>query len=186
MDTIKKIIPSVCWLIATFILGFLASKWSLFWDHLEYGQCYCYFIGYRMEDFLSVPLPALKEEVIYRFVPFLVATTLVMIIKQPKAKKVVIALCIMAIIMVQLYFGYKHFHPECGDTNYWFFVRLQGGLGIILACIYGVMFWLSMKKFYPKSKHHILTFLLCHILAILTTTIIHSISNCLIIVNYTF
>jgi len=186
MDTIKKIIPSVCWLIATFILGFLVSKWSLFWDHLEYGHLHCYFIGDRLNDFLSVPLPALKEEVIYRFIPFLVATTLVMTIKHPKAKKLVIALCIMAIIVVQLYFGYKHFHPEYGDTNYWFFVRLQGGVGIILACIYGVMFWLSMKNFYPKSNHHFLTFAMCHIFAILTTTIIHSISNCLIVVDYTF
>lgn len=186
MNTIKKIIPSVCWLVVVFILGFLASKWSLFWDHLEYGQCYCFFIGDRMKDFLDVPLPALKEEIIYRFAPFLVATSLVMVIKPPKAKKIVTTLCIIAIIMVQLYFGYKHFHPERGDTDYWFFVKLQGGVGVLLACIYGVMFWLSMKKFYPKNKRHVFIFLLCHILAILTTTIIHSVNNCFIIVDYTF
>ena len=146
MYTIKKIIPGICWLVVACILGFLASKWSLFWDHLEYGQCYCHFIGNRMEDFLGVPLPALKEELIYRFAPFLVATTLVMIIKHQTAKKIVTILCIMIIIMIQLYFGYEHFHPECGDTSYWFFIRIQGGLGVILACAYGVMFWLSMKK----------------------------------------
>lgn len=176
----------VSWILVVGLLGFLISKWSLFWSHLEYGDIRCCFIGNRLKDCMDLSVCAIKEEIIYRFVPFLVATSIAMLLKSKKAKTITMIMCIIVIIMIQLYFGYKHFHPEYGDTNYWFNIVLQGGLGIFLACIYGFVFWLGMKTFYSKNHHLVLTFLMCHTVALITTILVHSINNSLIVIAYTF
>jgi hypothetical protein len=186
MNTIKKIIPTVCWLVAICILGFLTYKWSYFWGHLEYGEIKCCFIGNRLKDCMNLSISAVKEEFIYRFLPFLITTSIVVPIKSKKTKKIVAIISIIVIILIQLYFGYKHFHPEYGNTNYWFNVKLQGGVGILLACIYGMIFWLTMKKFYPNSKYHILIFAVCHIIALISAILVHSINNSLLVIAYTF
>jgi hypothetical protein len=185
MNTIKKIIPAVCWLVAICILGFLSYKWSFFWGYLEYGKIKCCFIGDRLKDCVDLSISAIKEEIIYRFLPFLFATSIIIPIKSKIAKKIVAIISIIVIIMIQMYFGYKHFHPEYGYSNYWFNVKLQGGVGIFLACIYGVIFWLTMKKFYPNSKYRILIFAACHIIALISTILIHSINNTLLVIAYT-
>ena len=168
------------------LIGFLAYSWSIFWDRLEYGKCYCHFRGDRLREWIGTILPALKEELIYRTAPILIVTSILMLAKSPLERKINMVLGAIFILFVQLYFGLCHFHPEDGDTNYWFNIRIQGGLGVFCVCTYLFFFWLFMKRFYKKSKHPVLIFFLSHAVATLASAAVHIINNCLIIVAYTF
>lgn len=183
---IKDVCCALCAVVFVCLMGFLASRWSLFWAYVKCGETYSYFIGDRLKDCMELSLCAIKEEVIFRFIPILVATSLIMIIKSPLAKKITIGLSIIIIIMIQLQFGYYHISPEFGDNDYWFHIKLQGGVGIMLVMVYCIIFLLAMKRFYKKSKHPIPTFTMCHIFSILASATAHIINNCLVIIAKTF
>jgi len=184
---IKDVCCALCAVVFVCLMGFLASRWSLLATYLKFGYIAdCFSRGERMQDFIDFSVCAFKEEAIYRCLPILITTSIIMIVKPPVLKKISIVLSAIIIILVQLKFGYDHFHPELGCTDYWFYIRLQGGIGIILAGTYCLVFWLSMRRFYIGSKHPIISFLLCHVLAILASITVHAVNNCLVIIAQTF
>lgn len=177
----------ICWMLIVWLLGFIASRWSLFWSYLQYGgKTHCFFWGDMLQNCRYYTLVAIKEEIIYRCLPFVGITSILMLLKPGIIKNVVILCGIILIIIIQLQFGYLHFHPENSGTTSWYHIKLQGGLGIFLAITYGLLFYFAMKILYKRIKYPILSFVTCHFLAILTSIWVHAINNILITIAQSY
>ena len=175
------------WILMVGLLGFLASRWSLFCAYIYFGKKpHCFYWGNMLKNCCIVSLEAIKEEPIYRSLPFFVATLIVIPLKSKNAKIIVITICVILIVMIQLQFGYKHFDPVYRGTPIWLHIKLQGVVGILLAITYGLTFYVAMKKLYKKSKYPILTFVICHIIATITSISVHAINNILIVIAESF
>jgi hypothetical protein len=142
-----KRIPAVMFFLLILVVNVL---WMSFWSLIFWGESY-YSMDkeFLVRELFQQPFVAIKEEFIFRFVPFLLATIIWFVgikIKLPKITMILVL--IVSILLVQIKFGLLHClwdqdlrlilelpaNPDIWEKGE--HVILQGGMGIIISFTY--------------------------------------------------
>ena len=142
---------------------------------IVWNRFYCWMTdtesSYYIIDFMSFLL-VMKEEAIFRYIPFMVATAIILLCWKLNVKKMtpIYALLIIAILVVQIVFALLHItwdeniremvfqmpvKPEMSE--YGLALSLQGVLGITLCVVY----YLFINKRKPLWLAQLIPFIVC-------------------------
>jgi len=170
-------------------MTFFTSVWKDWCNHYFSNDAHCYFYQNRVDDIIRVTLCVFKEEFIWRAIPLLISTVLIMMAKSKWAKIVVFIVCIIGVLCVQLQFGAVHFCNSV-DTDRIEPMIIHGVAGIIFMVTYILVFCLA--KIMSKWKHtkslklKIKTLMNAHVLGYCSAMVVHATSNVLVVLSETF
>lgn len=151
---------------ALFVLVMIAlnATWLKIIEHNLFpdfeGQTF--FLWNRWDDIKqTVILSPVKEEPLYRVLPFLFASILLLIVWSKGWRIVLAILLAIMIVCVQLQFGFRHYvgddFAEIFNDSLKLHLFIQGGGGIIYATAYGVVlykaYWILRKKYPNKNRY---------------------------------
>lgn len=181
LNYIKKIPPGMFFLLVLLI----SIAWMSFWSLTFWGRSY-----YGMEDvqlameLIQQPFVAIEEEVIFRFIPFMIATILWSVgIRFKTPKTVMIVLLTIPMILIQIKFGLLHclwdhdlraileLQPQPDISEKMQHVILQGGMGIIISFTY-LRYLLDSKGIWKYIQ----------IIPLFVVSLLHMLSNQIILI----
>ena len=174
-----------------FIIGvmiLLAYLWNDAVNDVFYNGSRCFFLENRAEDIRRVALCVFKEELIWRFLPILVASAAVLFIKYKWLKIMLGILFGIAIIYIQGVFGAMHYNPDF-DFPVYYNIFQQGGTGLILVLTNVLVMsyqlrpqWCSTTTIPSKLKSYSIALFFAYVAG----CIVHAVSNVLIVYTQTF
>lgn len=169
----------------------LSYVWNDTCNNLLYDGSRCYLIENRTEDIKRVTLCVFEEELVWRLLPILISSVVIIFLKNKWTKRIVILLSVAAIIYMQMIFGAKHWSP-LSDFPRYHNILMQGGTGCILAITYICIICLTWKMLLlininsKSTCSKIRNLIICHITAYCASVIVHALSNTIIVITQTF
>ena len=170
--------------IGIVVISVAASySWAVLWHNNYCNGASVFFLRNRLSDILDTLWAAINEEVLWRVIPLLSISSILLWTKYDSNKTKKIIFCIVAfliVLVVQIQFGYAHYN-KVFETEDWLFkhIVLQGTMGLFYAISYNVVQHLARKKVG-------LPLLYSHLFGLLTSFIVHAVTNSLIIIKFTF
>lgn len=177
-----------CLLIITF-MTLVSYLWKDFCNNWYFNGAHCFFLENRVHDIINVTSCVFWEEAIFRFLPFLTATILILQIKQKWLKHIMYIVFCIIIICIQLQFGALHYNIIT-DTSYKRPIIIHGVQGLILMATYAItlLATLDTKKETENQKrnNNIKQVLIANFIAYLNSVAVHAASNMLLVLTQTF
>ena len=186
LNTLGKVSSSYWTYCVLFILVMIAinSTWLKILSHnffTDYEGGEVFFRSNRWNDYREIVFKApVMEEPLFRVLPFMVASTVLLFVRNRVWRIILGVVMCVAIVCVQLQFGYAHY---VGDDYADIFadvpephIYLQGGGGIIYATTYGVVLYYVYRILRKKKpgRKKIFVLLSAHLFAYVASVSVHA------------
>lgn len=185
----KKLIITVSCVFITVVMALVAYLWKETCNNVFFNGGHGYFIENRVEDIVELSTCTFWEEAVFRMLPFLVATILI-ILSNPKWLRYSLYIIFGIIIFcIQIHFGALHYNASIYESK-GLAIFIQGTLGLIIAVTYAVILVLMIDI--PKEtgnqtkKRRICNGVVANIAAYICGVVIHTTSNIIPIFTQTF
>lgn len=191
----KKI--NYLWWIAIFTIAMIMlcvlTKDTI--NNLRFNGAHCYLKEFWISDILSTIRAAFREEIVWRFVPLLVFSSIILLLRTVKTKKSIVVLlhviACVSLIIVQLQFAYAHTDPD-SNIDYWDLAMIHGTAGIFFCAAYAFAVHRTIKAMtlklggIKKFKHYISVVCISNVIGLVSAIATHLISNVIIIFMHTY
>ncbi len=171
------------WLVVMSIIITISYTWGIECNNIYCDGARTFFLSSRKEDIMGSTWAALYEEFLWRFIPLVIISYVLFFLKYDSSKKKKYVLCSISFIIVliiQAYFGMAHY-SEIFETKDWILkhIELQGVMGLLYATAYNVIQ-------HRERKIYNTNLIGSHLIAVLSSFIVHAIVNALLIIELTF
>ena len=171
------------WLGVIVFFSTISYLWGILWNNIYSDGTRVFFLANRLNDIIDTIWSAMKEEVLWRFIPLIAISFILSLIKFESSKKKKYISCSIAfviILLIQIRFGLAHY-SIIYETEDWMIkhIILQGTMGVFYATAYNII------QYYVKKTTEI-HLIFSHLIGLLSSFIIHSVSNILLIIGLTF
>lgn len=179
-----------CFVLTVLLATLVSYLGGMVWNIVLLDGARTFFLSSRWDDIISgVIIAPLEEEIIYRLLPFIVASIPVLFVKTKIWRLVIAVISLLMITCVQLQFGYAHYSPIFEEPE-WIVnhIIFQGSMGVVDAITYGLILFLSYNTITGNQRQTVLVkpLAISHVLAYLASSLTHGFTNLSIIINQTF
>lgn len=185
----KRIITIIGYPLILCLMVSFAYLWNNFWNEQFYDGAQCFLLENRSEDIKRVTLCVFKEEFIWRLCPIFILSSIFLVIKTKLFRLIFSAISVIIVVYIQIIFGAKHYNlsPDFPCT---YNIIIQGGTGIILSITYIIIMYYTLKinsqKAINNTRIKARKFIVANIIAYCTSSIVHALSNVIIVLTQTF
>ena len=171
------------WLMVMSIIITISYKWGIEWNNIYCDGAKAFFLSSRKEDLIDSTWVALYEEFQWRSMPLVIISYILSFLKydsSPQKKYVLCSISFIIVFVIQVYFGMAHY-SKIFETKDWIIkhIELQGAMGLLYATAYNIIQ-------HHERKVYNTNLIGSHLIAVLSSFIIHATVNALLIIELTF
>lgn len=160
----------------------ISYLWGVWWNIIYFNDAKTFFLWNRVNDIKDTIGAAINEELLWRFIPLVIISFILSSLKYESNKEKKCILCSISfiiILLIQMKFGISHY-SEIYETQEWItkHIVLQGTMGLFYATAYNII------QYHTKKTYNI-HLIISHIIALLSSIIIHSTVNSMLIIRFT-
>ena len=148
-----------------------------------------FFLENRWDDIIRMIPISIKEEIIWRFTPFMALSIVIILLRNTyqNHKKILHTFCTLIIVAIQIYFGYAHYLPPFEDSDWAIkHIVIQGFSGICFAITYSAILYINLHNNNVNQLSFDKRLFVSHFLALISSSSAHILFNTLIIIDQTF
>ncbi len=171
------------WLGLIIFISSISYWWGILFNDIYCSGSKTFFLQNRSDDIKNTLWAAVNEEFIWRFIPLVIISFILSSMKYESTKKKKYISCSIAfiiVLLIQVKFGIAHY-SIIYETEDWMLkhIVMQGSMGLFYALAYNI------TQYYLKKELKIHP-VYCHITGFLSSVIIHTTVNTLLIIRLTF
>lgn len=171
------------------LMTFLSFSYGSLCNQVYLGGVKIFSKSYQMYHIKSTVPSVIKEELIWRFVPLFSISCVIHMLKYEtkKYKNIVLLVCFAILLVISAQFGYKHYNPILESKEMiMVHIMMQGVMGLLYAVAYNVSQTYVFKRLKNERPSILLSLSLSHITGLLSSMIVHLLTNISLIIRYTF
>ncbi len=185
----KKIWAILAPILFICVMTFLSYGYGSLCNQVYLGGVKIFSKSYQMYHIKSTVPSVIKEELVWRFVPLFFISCVIHMWKYEakKHKNIVLLVCFAILVAISALFGYKHYNPVLESKEMIsVHIVMQGVMGLLYAVAYNISQTYIFKRLKNKSTSILLSISLSHITGLLSSMIVHLLTNISLIMRYTF
>ena len=172
----------ICLIVVCIIIA-ISYTWGIQWNEIYCDGARTFFLSNRKDDIIDTIRAAITEEFLWRVIPLFTISCILYLLKYDSSKWKKYLLCSIAfviVLIIQVNFGMAHY-SRIYETEDWKMkhIVLQGSMGLFYATAYNII--QHYERMFCKTS-----LWQSHLIAYLSSTLVHTIVNTLLIVELTF